>query len=156
MLQSVDGTCVFVSELLAGYTIAKLSRFVGVLVAFTCVVCVGAALAIAGVRGLRVVPVIVCSYAALAGFLNVFGISVDMIMMIAILVTPGFLTDYSLHLAHSRTNQSAVAFSALTTIASLATFWTVDVPSMAHFAMTYSLTICAGAVFSIVFAGGVL
>ena len=143
------GACVFNSDLLGGYTITKLSRGTLLLVLATSAVCVLVGFSFIGARCAIIVPTLFMTYASLLGCVNVLGFGLDMILLVALLITPGLITDYALHMAHDVRNAEAVLASAATSVLSLVPFASVAVASVRHFMLLYILMIGVGCVWTI-------
>jgi hypothetical protein len=143
------GACVFNSDLLAGYTMVRLSHLTAKLVACTCVICVLAGVAIVGAKAVGIAVVLAASYLTLDAAVRLLAVPVDMILLVSFLSTTGIITDYSLHAAHHRDNAHAVGMGALTSALSLLPFATFPVVSVRHFMFVYMLTIAFGCVYSV-------
>jgi hypothetical protein len=144
-----DGACVFNSDLLGGYTIIKLAKSTARLVVATSAVCLVIGFAFIGRRCAVIVLLLTLTYASLLGAISMLGFDVDMIILVALLITPGLITDYALHMAHDVRNAEAVVVSALTSILSLVPFTTVAVVSIRNFMLLYILMIAFGCVWTI-------
>ena len=138
------GVCAFNSDMLGGYTIVRLLRVTGALVGATCAVCLVVGVWLVGARALLAVPTLALSYMALHALVRLAGVPADMIVLVALLVTPGILTDYVLHLAHDPRNAAAVVFSAGTSAASLLPLANFPVESVRSFALVYVTILVAG------------
>ena len=143
------GACLFNSDLLGGYTITKLSHGTLRLVLATSAVCVAVGFAFIGARCAIIVPTLLMTYSSLLGCVGALGIGLDMILLVALLITPGLITDYALHMSHDVRNAEAVMASAATSVLSLVPFVGVAVASVRNFMLLYILMIAFGCVWTI-------
>jgi hypothetical protein len=102
-----------------------------------------------GARCAIIVPTLLMTYTSLLGCVGALGIGLDMILLVALLITPGLITDYALHMAHDVRNAEAVLASAATSVLSLVPFVGVAVASVRHFMVLYILMILIGCVWTI-------
>ena len=80
---------------------------------------------------------------------KLLAIEADIIVLVSLLVTPGIVTDYALHMAHDARNAFAVAMGAATSALSLLPFLTFPVSSVFHFMVVYVVMITSGCAFAV-------
>lgn len=147
--RQAHGACIFNSELLAAYTLIELAGVTAVVAALISAICVLIGVVSVGRRCVLACVTLGLTATSILGAMRLVAFRVDMIVLVAFLVTPGIVTDYALHLAHDGSNGFAVCIGALTSISSLVPFVTVPVTGVRHFMIVYIIAIASGCIFSL-------
>ena len=146
-LHSEDGrgVCLVNYERLGGYTIHKVFRTIWVLAVLSTLVSTAAGVVLSGWYGaLPAGLALLYSFGAIACVLSVGGITVNMMVLVVLLIGPGLIIDYTLHLSYSPATYRAVLFSFLTSVCSALPYLLSSVPGVRDFALVYICFLTAG------------
>ena len=151
-------TCYASYERMGGYTVVELCRELVFLAAMSCVVATAFAVGVARGRGLLALVALALSYGGGVAVIGAMRLPIDMLLIAVMLIAPGLLVDFFMHLVVHRDAAFAVAASAATSIASALPYMGMGVESVRHFALVYCLFLALGMLhsFALVAAGDLI
>lgn len=154
-LSAAGGVCAHESGMVYSYTMVKLSEITAFLAVLMCVLSIVIAFVISSskCKAIRTILVMPLSYICVCGIMRITQIDLDMQIMVALIIAPGIIADYALHMVHNPLNSHATCMSAVTTVCSLIPFVFVEIPSMRNFAIVYISAVTCGAVWANVLIG---
>jgi hypothetical protein len=139
-------TCYASLERLAGYTVVTLVDELRWLALVSCGVATVFALAIVRARGLLALASLGLSYAGTVGLLGALDLPVDLLLVAVLLIAPGIVVDFTMHLLFQEDAGGAVLASAATSVASALPYALMPVESVREFVVVYCLFVVLGAV----------
>ena len=132
-------------DLMDGHTLSRVVAAVWTLALASCGLCTLLALSIARHHGLACFAALLMSYALALACLSAMRIKVHMMLVAAFLVAPGLLTDYIMHMTFNADTRTAVAWSAFTSMVSIAPYAASSSRGLRDFAIAYAVLVIAGA-----------
>ena len=108
-----------------------------------------AAVALSGYLGVVAIVAVLGAYGATLGLVATLGIPVHIMVISALVVLPGIVIDYVLHLTFSVDTLVAVLFSYLTSSASFVPYLLSHTPGVRHFAEVYLIGLASGIGFAL-------
>ena len=146
------GTCVTSFERLGGYTIVQTYSQLWILVLASAFFSTAAGVVISGWIGASSAVALVGSYATVVGALGSLGIHVHIMCVSALVILPGVVIDYVLHLVYSEDTLPAVVFSCLTTVAGFAPYALSRTQGIRDFSIVFILGMCTGLLYALLAA----
>jgi UPF0716 family protein affecting phage T7 exclusion len=135
----------FVSfDLMDGHTLAQVFGRLWGLALASCTFCTLFAVVIARRHGLACFAALAMTYALAIAVIASLRIKVHMMLIAVFLVAPGLVTDYVMHMAYNADTKSAVAWSALISVLSIAPYAASPSRGVRDFTMAYVVFVVAG------------
>ena len=138
--------CVASFERIGGYTIVQTYRHLWILLLASAALSTVASVAIAGWFGVAALFALGASYAATIGMIAAMRIHVHNMVVAALIILPGIVVDYVLHLTYSEDTLQAVVFSFLTGVGSFVPYMMSHTAGIRDFATVFVIGLCAGIV----------
>lgn len=145
---STNSTCYTSFERLGGYTVVALVAQLKWLAIASCLVSTVFAMAVVKGRGVIALLALAMSYGSAVVMISIMGIPIDMLLVAVMLVAPGLLVDFTMHLLVHRDASFAVLMSGVTSIVSVIPYTFMPVEGIRHFSWIYCLFIVLGMVHS--------
>lgn len=139
-------TCFVSYERLGGYTVVELIEQLKWLACASSIVATLFGIAIMRGRGAFTIVTLFLSYGGAIGIISILHLSIDMLLVAVMLIAPGLIVDFSLHLMFHRNAIVPVLMSGITSIVSVVPYLWMRVESVRHFAFVYCLFIALGMV----------
>lgn len=142
--RSTNRTCFASFERLGGYTVVKLVEHLRWLAAVSCVLCTAVGGVVLRGRGVLALLALALSYGGVVGVMSMSGIPIDMLLVAVMLIAPGLVVDYTLHLLFHRDATLAVLLSSASSVASALPYLAMPVEGIRHFVVVYALFLVLG------------
>jgi predicted RND superfamily exporter protein len=139
-----DNTCYTSFERLGGYTVVELVNKFTFFAIISCIVSTTLGLIIARSRGVLTLISLAFSYLSTIGVISSVNISVNMMLVAVMLIAPGLIVDYTLHLAYNEDSSYAVFMSGVTSIFSAAPYIYNEIEGIRDFAIVYCTFLVLG------------
>ena len=150
-MHSLDtpGCCTTSLERVGGYTVTRVFSRMWVLMLASTVASALAGAVISGWAGLSVMFTIASSYIGILLFISASGMRMHMMSIAALVIVPGVIVDYTLHLTYSKDTAIAVLFSCATSVGSFLPYSLASsIPGVRDFASLYIGSLLIGATFA--------
>lgn len=141
---STDRTCFASFERLGGYTVVKIVNHLRWLAAVSCVLCTAIGGVVLRGRGILALLALALSYGGVVGVMSMSGIPIDMLLVAVMLIAPGLVVDYTLHLLFHRDATLAVLLSSASSVASALPYLAMPVEGIRYFVVVYALFLVLG------------
>ena len=142
-------TCVTSFERLGGYTIVQTYSHLWILVLASAFFSTVAGVSISGWIGATASLALVGSFATVIGALGSLSVHVHIMCVAALVILPGIVIDYVLHLTYSEDTLPAVVFSCLTTVAGFAPYALSRTQGIRDFAVVFILGMGTGLLYAL-------
>jgi hypothetical protein len=134
---SSNGSCYTSFDALGGYTVHTTYHNLAYLAVCSIIVSTGTTVMLAGRRGVLALVALLITYVGVAMFISSFKIVIDLMVIAVLLIAPGVVIDYSIHLIHDPSANYAVFLSALTSVVSMCPFASTSVQGIRNFSGLY-------------------
>ena len=142
-------TCVTSFERLGGYTIVQTYSHLWILVLASAVFSTIAGVTISGWIGTTASLALLGSFATTLGALGALHVHIHIMCVAALVILPGIVIDYVLHLTYSEDTLPAVIFSCLTTVAGFAPYTFSRTQGIRDFAIVFILGMGTGLLYAL-------
>tara|TARA_B110000046_G_scaffold25053_2_gene24246 strand:- start:3022 stop:5433 length:2412 start_codon:yes stop_codon:yes gene_type:complete len=140
-----EGVCAASFERLGPYTLQRLLHFVAWLCGVSLAVTGVFAVMLGGPRALAVLVSVLGTYALLLGTLALLRINVTFMVASCLIILPGLVVDFSLHLCFDLHTTRAVCFTAASSVGSMLPYLASPLQGVRSFAQVYVAAIAIGA-----------
>ena len=146
---SPNGTCITSFERMGGYTIVQTydQLWILVLASATCASIAGGV--VAGRAGMASCLVLLSTFATVLCVMGALQIHAHLMCLAALIILPGIVIDYVIHLFYSSDTLYAVVFSSATTVAGFAPYAWSHTRGVRDFSVVFSFGMVSGLVYAL-------